>query len=389
MQHATPMRIALDGNIILERQDGVSRYTYNLAQALASTVMAQDELYVLYEPGASLEHQRLERLAKLPGIRLRPAPELAGATASLNLSRTLKSVGAEVYHSPYNFFGGFTNLPTVVTLHELGMADAGGTRPGGWIGRLSQFTQQAQLALLRRADAIICVSESLRRDLLGLIDLNPTKIHVIYNGVDHSHFHPRYRPEARQRAAHLLGIEPPYILALASDEPRKNLRTLLHAYARLPEETPKLVLAGAGKWGRGPIYDMVKEAGIEARVRFTGYVPESILPDLYSGARCFVFPSLYEGFGLPVLEAMSCGAPVVTGNRTSLPEVAGSGAVLVDPTNVAQMAEAMNRIVSNKAFRDDLRAKALGQASQFSWERTATKTREVYEAVIPKAITPS
>ncbi len=376
------MRIALDGNVILERQDGASRYTYNLAQALASTVMAEDELYVLYEPGASLEHQRLERLAALPGLRLRPAPELAGARASINLSRTLKSVGAEVYHSPYDFFGGFTNVPTVVTLHELGMADAGGNRPGGWIGRLSQFTQQAQLGLLRRADGIICVSESLRRDLLGMIELPPAKVHVVYNGVDHSQFHPRYRPEARQRAAHLLGIEPPYILALASDEPRKNLRTLLHAYARLPESTPKLVLAGAGKWGRGPIYDMVKEAGIQERVRFTGYVPDSILPDLYSGARCFVFPSLYEGFGLPVLEAMSCGAPVVTSNRTSLPEVAGQGAILVDPTNVAQLAEAMNRVVTNKPFRDELRAKALGQAANFSWERTAVKTRLIYEEII-------
>ncbi len=147
------------------------------------------------------------------------------------------------------------------------------------------------------------------------------------------------------------------------------------------------MLAGAGKWGRGPIYDMVKEAGIEKRVRFTGYVPESTLPDLYSGARCFIFPSLYEGFGLPVLEAMACGAPVVTGNRTSLPEVAGNGALLVDPTNAAEMAEAINRIVSNKAFRDELRGRALAQASMFSWERTATKTRDVYASLLPASQT--
>ncbi len=378
------MHIAIDGTVIHERQDGASRYTYNLAIALAGIANTTDQLTVLYEPGESAGHARIEELAARPGVRLRATPGLTGAAGAVTLQNTLKATGAEVYHSPYRLFGGFTNIPTVVTIHELGMTDDHGDKPEGWIGRLSQFTKQAQLTILRRADAIICVSESLRRDLLRAIEIPTGKVHVVYNGVDHSRFYPRYRPEARQRAAHLLGIEPPYVLALATDEPRKNLRTLLHAYARLPADAPRLALAGAGRWGRGPIYDMVKEAGIEKRVRFTGYVPDAILPDLYAGARCFVFPSLYEGFGLPVLEAMACGAPVVAGNRTSIPEVAGDGAVLVDPTNVAQMAEAIYRIISNKHYRDELRARALGQASNFSWERTAVKTHKVYESLLPK-----
>lgn len=373
------MKIALDGTVMQERLEGVSRYVFNLAQALATTVLAQDELCVLYEPGETHGQYRIEELAAQPRIQLRPAAGLSNPAGQVTLANALRAVGAEVYHSPYRLFSVLTNVPTVITIHELSMLHAEGQRRANWIGRLSQFTMQAQLSIVRRADAIICVSESLRHELLAAVEVDPAKVHVVYNGVDHHLFHPRYRPEARQRAASILGIEPPYVLALASDEPRKNLRTLLHAYAKLPPETPRLVLAGAGSWGKGPIYEMVKEAGIEKRVRFTGYVPEATLPELYAGARCFVFPSLYEGFGLPVLEAMACGAPVIAGNRTSLPEVAGDAALLVDPTNVAAMAEAMNRILHDKAARDALRAKAPGQAAKFSWQRTAVKTREVYE----------
>lgn len=377
------MHIAIDGNVIQERLDGVSRYTFNLAQALANTVLAQDELFMFYEPGKTTAGQyRIEDLAAHPSVMLRPASGLSRATGQVALANALRGVEADVYHSPYHWFSFLTNVPTVITIHELSMLYEDEGQPGTWMGKLSQFTMQAQLSLLHRADAIICVSDYLRRQLLDALDLDGDKVHVVYNGVDHSRFHPRYRPEARHRAARILGIEPPYVLGLANDEPRKNLHTLLHAYALLPKDTPTLVLAGAGSWGQGPIYDMVKEAGIEERVRFTGYVPEATLPDLYAGSRCFVFPSLYEGFGLPVLEAMACSAPVVAGNRSSIPEVAADAALLVDPTNIAAMAEAMNRVLSNKQERDALRAKATGQAAKFSWQRTARETRRVYESIL-------
>jgi glycosyltransferase involved in cell wall biosynthesis len=376
------MRIALDGTVIQEGLDGVARYTFNLANALASTVLAQDELFVLYEPGEARGQFRIEDLAAHPSLMLRPAQGLSKATGQVGLANSLRAIEADVYHSPYRLFTVLTNVPTVITIHELSMLHAEGQRQSNWLGRLAQFTRSAQLSVVRRADAIICVSEFVRAELLDAIEIPPDKVHVVYNGVDHSRFHPRYRPEARQRAARLLGIEPPYVLTLATAEPRKNLRTLLHAYALLPEATPRLVLAGAGNWGHGPIYEMVKEAGIERRVRFTGYVPEAVLPDLYAGARCFVFPSLYEGFGLPVLEALACGAPVVTSDRTALPEVAGDAAFLVDPTNVAALAEAMNRVLDSKETRDTLRAKAPGQAARFSWERAARETRRVYESVL-------
>jgi glycosyltransferase involved in cell wall biosynthesis len=378
------MRIAVDVNVIQGRPDGVRRYAVNLVNALASTVLAQDELFLLYDPSEEGDQQHLEALAAHPRVVIRNVGGLTRATDHLALANALRSVDAEIYHSPYRLFTVLTSVPTVITIHDLSMLYREDEKPGRWIGRLSQFTQHAQLAITRRADAIICVSEWLRQQFLAAVDVSPAKVHVVCHGVDHSRFHPRYRPEARQRAARILGIEPPYVLTLATDEPRKNLKTLLQAYARLPEDTPRLVLANAGSWGQGPIYEMVREAGIEDRVRFTGYVPEAVLPDLYAGARCFVFPSIYEGFGLSILEAMACGAPVVAGNRSAIPEVAGDAAILVDTTNVAELAEGMNRVLSNKETRDRLRARAPGQAARYSWQRTARETRAVYEAVLDK-----
>lgn len=378
------MRIAIDGHLIQERLNGIGRYTFSLVRALANTVLAEDDICIFHEPSQTKGMYLLEELANHASERvtLRSTTGLSGATGHLTIANALREIEADIYHSPYRLASFLTNVPTVITIHELSMLYVAEETQGSWISKISQFTKQAQLAIFTRADAIICVSEWLRRQLLSIIDMAPDKVHVVHDGVDHSRFHPRYRREARQRAARILGIEPPYILALARSQPRKNLRTLLQAYARLPKDSPRLVLAGAGSWGLGPIYEMVREAAIEHRVRFTGYVPEAILPDLYAGAGCFVFPSLYEGFGLPVLEAMACGAPVVASNRTSIPEVAGNGALLVDTTNIAVLAEAINRIINNKPFRDELRAKAVGQAANFSWERTAAKTRLVYESLL-------
>ncbi len=376
------MYIAIDGSVIQEHLYGVSRYVYNLTEALAKTVLADDEIVVLYNPKEPTGQHRLEDLASLPQVALRPAPGLGGRVRGpLNLVSQLRQLNVDVFHSPYYLSRLLTNVPSVVTIHDLSTFQANlGPK---FLGRLSQFTAQAELRLLRRAAAIICVSQAVKADLLRIMaDVPEERVHVVYNGVDHRRFHPRYRPEARQRAAMMLGIEPPYVLALASPEPRKNIRGLLEAYARLPRENlPWLVLAGAADWGHGPIFQAVQELGLESHVRFTGYVPETVLPDLYSGARLFVLPSLYEGFGLPVLEALACATPVVAGNRGGIPEIAGDAAILVDPEDVDALANAMLRVLRDKSLRDGLRLRGPGRAALFSWERTAKETRDVYEAV--------
>lgn len=372
------MRIAIDGSVIQENLYGVSRYAYNLTEALAKTVLADDEIFVLYNPNEPTGQHQLEDLAALPQVALRPAQ--GGVRGPWSLVSQLRQLDVDVFHTPYYLSRLLTNVPSVITIHDLStfQPDLG----QGFLGRLSQFTAQAELTLLRRAAAVICVSQSVKQDLLRITDIPEDRVHVVYNGVDHRRFHPRYRPEARQRAALMLGIEPPYVLALASPEPRKNIRRLLEAYARLPrQDLPRLVLAGAADWGHGPIYATVQELGLEPYVRFTGYVPEAVLPDLYGGARLFVFPSLYEGFGLPVLEALACATPVVASNRGGIPEIAGQAAILVDPYDVDALADAMLRVLQDKQLRDELRLRGPGQAALFSWERTARETRNVYEAV--------
>lgn len=375
------MHLALDGTVIQERRGGPSRYAYYLAARLADTVLTEDRLTIFYEPDAPQGAAGVDALATRPNVQLHPLPGIRRANVEVALATALRSTGADIYHSPYRLPALLPNTPTVLTLHELSMLhrDPDGT---SWSGRFSQFTRQAQLgALVRQADAVICVSQWLRDQFLKAVDYPAAQVHVVHNGVDHSRFHPRYRPIARKRAGRLLGIQPPYLLALASDERRKNSHTLLRAYAQLPTDAPTLVLAGVTA-SASPLAEQARTLGIAHRVRFAGYVPEASLPDLYAGTRCFIYPSLHEGFGLPILEAMACGAPVVASNRSAIPEVAGDAALLVDCANVATLAEAMYRVVTNKEFRDDLRARGLGRAGQFSWERTAGKTREVYATLL-------
>jgi glycosyltransferase involved in cell wall biosynthesis len=202
----------------------------------------------------------------------------------------------------------------------------------------------------------------------------------------------RYRqldPDAVAPALGRYGVEPPYILYVGSLEKRKNLPRLLQAYARLRQDLPgwKLVIVGARKWKSAPIFDTLSRLGLEPYVHFTGFVEEDDLPALYNGADLFCFPSLYEGFGLPVLEAMACGTPVVTSSTSSLPEVAGEAALLVDPYDVEAIAAAMRRVLSDPELAQDLRARGLARAAQFTWERTARETIAVYERVLGKSLT--
>jgi glycosyltransferase involved in cell wall biosynthesis len=173
-------------------------------------------------------------------------------------------------------------------------------------------------------------------------------------------------------------------LAVGSIEPRKNLTRALVAYKTLAEARRvdwQFVLVGGSGWKNQSFYDEVRKLGIEDRLVFTGYVPEDDLPTLYQGAEVFVYPSVYEGFGLPVLEAMASGTPVITSNTTSLPEVAGDAALLVEPTNVAQILKAMEALAGSTALRRALREKGLAQSRRFSWEKTACETLEVYRTV--------
>jgi glycosyltransferase involved in cell wall biosynthesis len=253
---------------------------------------------------------------------------------------------------------------------------------------------------VRRLDAIITVSTQSKRDIVRYLPVKSEDVMVISEAAGAN-----YRPLSRAQIQPVLkryGINFPYLLYVGSLEARKNLPRLLTAYHRVRQgqtcpakspssvraassKCPRLVIVGARKWKFSPIFETIQRLELEPDVYFTGYVEEEDLPALYNGADLFVFPSLYEGFGLPVLEAMACGVPVITSNSSSLPEVAGDAAILVDPLDCQAIAEAIQRVLFDNQTPNlaaIMREKGLARAKQFSWERTARETIAVYERVL-------
>lgn len=240
------------------------------------------------------------------------------------------------------------------------------------------------LRALRRADALIAVSEFTRQTVVEVLGYPPERIHVVYRAVDTDVFRPlSVPPEFRQRYG--LDEDCYYILYVGSEDPRKNLKTLIKAFAIVQREIPtaRMLKVGPAHFGaeRERLLRLVTELGLERSVRFLDYVPDEDLPLLYNAADVFVLPSFYEGFGLPALEAMSCGTPVVASNRASLPEVVGKGGVLVDPNDEHALARSIIDLLADPDRRAVASRAALEQAARFSIERQAVETMAVYREV--------
>ncbi|MDQ3173467.1 MAG: glycosyltransferase family 4 protein, partial [Acidobacteriota bacterium] len=233
----------------------------------------------------------------------------------------------------------------------------------------------------RMAARVLALSEHARLDIISTYKIAPNRVTAIPIAAP-THFRPVEDEYELQRVRQIYGINGDYILSVSSIQPRKNLTRLLSAYERLrrtrPEGSlPQLVLVGKRAWLYRETLKAIEKLGTGVIV--TGYVPETDLPALYSGALCFVYPSFFEGFGLPPLEAMKCGTPVITGDRTSLPEVVGDGGVLVNPFDIDAIASAIATMVDDSSFRSRLRIESLNRARIFDWRETARRTLEVYK----------
>ena len=246
----------------------------------------------------------------------------------------------------------------------------------------------------QRADVILTVSEFSRQEIHHYLEIPLEKIHVVYNGVDPEQYHPDYSEDRIQEVKAKYNIPGSYILYLGTLEPRKNIETLIRAYQKLlaagpsrfgqpPSAFPKLVLAGKKGWLYDSIFQLVKEFHLENQVIFTGYVDESDAAPLLCGARMFVFPSLYEGFGIPPLEAMACGTPVIVSDCASLPEVVGDAGLLVPPTDIEKLAENMNRLLKDDHLHAALREAGLKRVGQFTWKASAKKLVHIYRMMEP------
>jgi glycosyltransferase involved in cell wall biosynthesis len=318
-------------------------------------------------------------------VPLGDKPWRAGvAAAQLLRTRLDRWLGdCDVYHATDHLLPPLA-VPSVFTVHDLAFL----VEPRTHLPTNRLYLAAMMPRYVRAATAVIADSEATRRDLLRYYRLPPERVRVVHLGVE-----PQFRPldaaAARAQVMQRHGLVAPYVLFVGTLEPRKNVRALLAAFACLVQarsdangSSPlQLVIAGAPGWWYDDLFRWVRARGLDSLVHFLGRVADADLPALYSACAAFAYPSLYEGFGLPPLEALACGAPVVCSDRSSLPEVVGDAALQVDPTRPAALAAALRRVLDDESLRQSLRARGLARAAGFTWERTAAGTLAVYEQV--------
>ncbi|HMV47903.1 MAG TPA: glycosyltransferase family 1 protein [Blastocatellia bacterium] len=375
------MHIGIDAHAIGAQQGGNETYIRGLIRALAE-VDGQNRYTIFLAEARAAAEWRDGFVRRFPNfaVRLLPRPTpLVRVPLALGIELRRCSAGdrIDVLHVQYTA-PPFCPAPVVATIHDLAFEHLPET-----------FTRRGSLQLkltvrrtAQRAARIATVSEYSRQDLLRTYRLAPEKVAVTYNGIEpHFTAQPASQNEAED-IRHRFGIGRDFLLAVGSLQPRKNLVRLIRAYARLRGQnhdfTPQLVIVGRKLWLADEIFAEVRRQGWAEDVILTGYVADEDLPKLYRAATAFVYPSLFEGFGLPPVEAMACGTPVVTSNVSSLPEVAGDAALLIDPADEQALAAALLRIVGDQPLRARLREQGIAQAAKFTWREAAEKTLELY-----------
>jgi len=378
MSDARP-RICLDLSPAVHGRAGMGRYAQELATALLAEG-GEQEYMVFYNSAGTAELDGA--LASLPCLttHLPDKPWRLRVLLAHLAGRAQDGLfpGVGLFHATDHLLPCFSAVPSVFTLHDLTcrLYPAAHTPLNRW------FHLLLMPRFLRQAEAVIAVSECTRRDAVRLYRLDEQKVRVIYEGVS-----PRFRPASPAEMARVrqrYRLPERFVLFVGTIEPRKNLSTLLAAFASLRAQgaPQRLVVAGRKGWRCGAFFARLRELGVEEEVVLPGRVDEADLPALYSAAELFAFPSLYEGFGLPVLEAMACGTPVVCSASSSLPEVAGEAALLAEPADVAAWVGAMGRALADPALRATLRAAGLVRAQRFTWQAAAQRTQQVYRAII-------
>jgi glycosyltransferase involved in cell wall biosynthesis len=368
------LRIAIDAHSVGTGLGGNESYATNLVEALAE--IDQENQYTIYVT----KREALERFKdRWPNFRVRSTlPHTPLIRIPLTLSSELRRHPVDVLHVQFTS-PPVAPCPVVVSIHDLSFEHL----PLTFKRRSRMQLRMTVRRSARQAAQVLTLSEYVRNDVIATYGIDAEKVAVVPLAAP-AHFSPVQDEKELQRVRQKYGIDQNYILSVGAIQPRKNLPRLLEAYSLLrhsqPEvNLPKLVLVGKCAWLYDETLRKIEELGLSKQVTLTGYVPQADLPALYSGANCFIYPSYFEGFGLPPLEAMKCGAPVIVGNRTSLPEVVDDAAVLVDPFEVGDIAAGMAKVINDSTLRSSLRAKGLERARVFDWRDTARKTLAVYQ----------
>lgn len=367
------MRIAIDAHSVGTGLGGNESYATNLIEALAAIDSVNE--YTLYVTRPEAVRRFSQRWPNFVVRQTRPHTPLI--RIPLTLSAELRKNPVDVLHVQFTA-PPFAPCPVVVSIHDLSFEHLPETfKRRSWAQLRLTVRRSA-----RKATHILALSEHARADIVATYGISPDRVTAIPLAAA-DRFQPVVDERELQRVRHTYGIAGDYILTVGSIQPRKNLGRLIAAYARLRTDAkvgpPQLVIVGRQAWLVGETLRAIRDSGFSDSIILTGYVPDDDLPALYSGARCFVYPSFFEGFGLPPLEAMRCGVPVVAGNRTSLVEVVGDAGVLVDPLNPEAIATGLSQVLSDEDLRQELGARGLERSRLFNWRETAKRTLEVYE----------
>lgn len=392
--------IYIDASPAVHHKAGLGRYTEELIGALTADPARRGDYVAFYHDATTAKPSpRIESLARITTSQAPYPWRLRALLAQLlNLSQdqlllstpaagSAQSPIQNLFHATEHLLPRFKRMRTVFTLHDLIFRFF----PQHHLPRNRIYLTLAMPLFLHRSDRIICVSEQTRRDAERLYHVPDAKLRVIYEGVD-PRFHRVTDPAMLSHARERYQLPERFILAVGTIEPRKNLSTLFDAYAALlkdssahlqsPVSNLNVVVAGKQGWLVESTLQAVRARGLEGKVQFTGYVADEDLPALYTLAEVFAFPSVYEGFGLPPLEALACGTPVVCSNASSLPEVMGDAGLLVAPTDAQAWMLALGRALTDASLRRDLAERGPRQAARFTWADAARRTRAVYEELL-------
>ena len=378
------LTIGIDFTSAVRERAGIGRYARELIRALAR--LDRDNRYVLFVPRDA--HDELLRFDWSPNFQIVRAPLTERYLAALwHKFRVPLFVEAftgrvDVFYSPDFLLPPTRARRTLVTIHDLSYVRVPECFPAPLLAYLNRAVPRA----LARADLVLADADSTRRDVNDVYRVPLDKIKTLYSGVD-PRFNPSIAPESQARVRELTQGKP-YLLAVSTIQPRKNYSRLIEAFAKIANSelgiansqfairNSRLVIAGHRGWMYEDVFETVERLGLQDRVIFPNFFADADLPALYANATLFVYPSLYEGFGLPVAEAMACGTPVVCSKASSLPEVAGDAVLYFDPRDVNAMADAMQRALSDESLRDQMRGRGFAQVKQFSWDKAARELRD-------------
>jgi len=367
--------IAIDGRALVGPRAGIGWHTFHLIEELAKARSRHRFVVFAHRPVADPPGYGAPNVTWRFGTG---GPGLVWQQA--RLPRLLAAERVDLFHSTIGTFPLWLRLPAVATLHDVTTHTHASAHT--WKSRLATGTLLRRS--LRKARRVIAVSEATKQDAVTHFGIAREKIVVVWNGVS-AVFRPVPGKAALAAMRDRVSAGRPYFLTVGTVEPRKNLVRLLEAYARFSASRPggpALVLAGGKGWGERPVLEAVRRLRLSDRVRFCDYVTQGELPLLYSAALALAYPSLHEGFGLPVIEAFACGTPVLTSNLSALPEVAGGAALLVDPHSIASIQQGLERLAGNEPLRRRLARLGVARAKRFRWSEAARRTLDVYETVL-------